>query len=258
VRAAASARRAVSEIAPLAVVMAGWEVATRSGIIGTQVLPTFSSVCLAGADLIGSGELARHLAVSLYRAMAGLVASIAVGVLLGFGMASNRHVRNFFDPLVSLVYPLPKTALVPLTMVWLGVTDKAAILVVFLACLLPMVVNTYHGVRSVDRVLLWSARSLGTSERSLLTRVVIPAAMPYIYNGIRVALPVSFIVVISVELVASKVGVGNLINGYGSMGVYDYMFATILLFVAVAFVADRCAVRLGGLALTWHDERDPG
>jgi ABC-type nitrate/sulfonate/bicarbonate transport system permease component len=236
--------------------MVAWELATRTGVIGTQILPTFSGVCLAGADLIASGELARHLGVSLYRALGGLAASIVVGVLLGFGMATNRHVRNFFDPLVSLIYPLPKTALVPLTMVWLGVTDKAAILVVFLACLLPIVINTYHGVGSVDRVLVWSARSLGTPERGLLMRIVIPAALPYIWNGIRIALPVSFIVVISVELVASKAGVGNLISGYGSMGVYDYMFATILVFVAVAFMADRCAVRLGSLALAWHEERE--
>ena len=250
------AAHALSAVVPLAALTAGWEIATRSGLIGTRILPTFSSVCLAGADLIASGELAHHLAVSLYRALGGLGASVAVGVLLGFGMATNRHVRNFFDPLVSLIYPLPKTALVPLTMVWLGVTDKAAILVVFLACLLPMVVNTYHGVRNVDRVLVWSARSLGTPERRLLMRLVIPAALPYIWNGIRIALPVSFIVVISVELVASKAGVGNLISGYGSMGVYDYMFATILAFVAVAFVADRCAVRLGGRALAWHEERE--
>jgi len=241
-------------VAPLAAVMAAWELATRSGVIRTQILPTFSSVCLAAADLVASGELAHHLVVSLYRALGGLALSIALGVLLGFGMATNRHVRTFFDPLVSLVYPLPKTALVPLTMVWLGVTDKAAILVVFLACLLPVVVNTYHGVRSVDRVLVWSAQSLGTAERRLLMRIVIPAAMPYIWNGIRIALPVSFIVVISVELVASRAGIGNLISGFGSMGVYDYMFATILHFVAVAFAADRCAVRLGRSVLRWHEE----
>jgi NitT/TauT family transport system permease protein len=256
VGALARAALAASLAAPLAVVLAGWELATRTGLISARILPPFSAVCRAGADLIASGELGHHLAVSLYRAFGGLAASIVAGVLLGFGMAANRHVRDFFDPLVSLVYPLPKTALVPLTMVWLGVTDKAAILVVFLACLLPMVVNTYHGIRSVDRVLLWSARSLGTGARGLFLRVVVPAAMPYIWNGIRIALPVSFIVVISVELVASRAGVGNLINGYGSMGVYDYIFATILVFVAVAFVADRCAVRLGRRVLRWHEERE--
>ena len=243
-----------SALAPIAVLLAGWELSTRIGAVSTQVLPSFSSVCAAAVDLIVSGTLFHHLAVSLYRALGGLALSIVGGVVLGFGMATRKQVENFFDPIVSLLYPLPKTALVPLTMVWLGITDRAAILVVFLAGLLPIVINTYHGVRSVERVLIWSARSLGTPEGGLFRRVVIPAAMPYIFNGIRIALPISFVVVISVELVASKVGIGNLINGYGGLGVYDYMFATILLFVAVAFIADRCAVGLGRGVLRWHEE----
>ena len=249
-------RKTLSTVAPILALLAAWEVLTRTGFVNPRVLPPFSSVCAAGVDLIASGTLLQHLVVSLYRAMGGLALSIVIGVALGFGMATSRRVETFFDPLVSLVYPLPKTALVPLTMVWLGVTDRAAMLVIFLAGLLPIVINTYHGVRSVDRVLVWSARSLGTPERGLFTRIVVPAAMPYIFNGIRIAIPVSFIVVISVELVASKVGIGNLINGYGAMGVYDFMFATILSFVAVAFIADRCAVSLGRRILRWHEERD--
>jgi NitT/TauT family transport system permease protein len=221
------------------------------------VLPRFSSVGAAAVDLAVSGTLAHHLVVSLYRALGGLALGLVAGVLLGFAMATSRQAERFFDPLTSLLYPLPKTALVPLTMVWLGITDKAAILVVFLAGLLPIVVNTYHGVRSVDRVLIWSARSLGTSRRRLFARVVVPASLPYIWNGVRIALPISFIVVISVELVASKAGVGNLINGYGALGVYDYMFATILVFVAVAFVVDRMIVGVGRRLLSWHAEAEP-
>jgi ABC-type nitrate/sulfonate/bicarbonate transport system permease component len=252
----ASVLHAASAVAPIVVLLAGWELLARTGVIRPQVLPAFSTVCAAGADLIASGTLARHLIVSLYRALGGLLLSVVIGVALGFGMAMNRRIEYFFDPLVSLVYPLPKTALVPLTMVWLGITDRAAILVIFLAALLPVVINTYHGVRSVDRVLVWSARSLGTTERRLFTRIIVPAATPYIFNGVRIAIPISFIVVISVELVASKAGIGNLINGYGGLGIYDYMFATILVFVAVAFIADRCVVRAGRALLRWHEERD--
>jgi ABC-type nitrate/sulfonate/bicarbonate transport system permease component len=245
---------ALATAAPIGLVLAGWEALTRGGLIRTQVLPTFSSVCAAAADLVVSGELEGHLAVSLGRALGGLALSVAVGTLLGFGMAANHHVRRFFDPLLGLLYPLPKTALVPLTMVWLGLTNQAAVLVIFLACLLPIVINTYHGVQGVERVLVWSARSLGTRRRRLFARVVVPAAMPSIMNGVRIAVPIAFIVVISVELVASRAGVGNLINGYGSMGVYDYMFAAVLSFVAVAFVADRCVVGLGRRLLRWAED----
>ena len=247
---------AASAVAPVAALLASWEIFTRSGLINEKVMPSFSSVGAAAVDLTISGTLGHHLAVSLYRALGGLALSLVVGVLLGFAMATSRPVERFFDPLVSLLYPLPKTALVPLTMVWLGVTDRAAILVIFLAGLLPVVVNTYHGVRSVDRALLWSAQSLGTPPRRLFARVVVPASLPYIWNGVRIALPISFIVVISVELVASRVGIGNLINGYGALGVYDYMFATILVFVAVAFACDRCAVRVGRRLLRWHADAE--
>jgi ABC-type nitrate/sulfonate/bicarbonate transport system permease component len=243
----------VSRSIPILLVLAGWELLTRSGFVSRDILPAFSSVVAAAVDLVVSGTLSRHLGVSLYRAFAGLALSIVIGVALGIGMATSRHVRNFFDPLVTLIYPLPKTALVPLTMVWLGVTDRAAIVVILLACLLPIVVNTYHGVRTVERTLIWSARSLGTAERGLFTRVVIPAALPAILTGIRIATPLAFIVVISVELVSSKVGIGNLINGYGGLGAYDYMFAAILIFVVVAFATDRLAVRARGRILRWHE-----
>jgi len=136
-----------SAAAPIVVLLAGWELLTRTGVISTRVLPTFSSVCAAGADLIASGTLLHHLIVSLYRALGGLGLSILSGVVLGFGMATSRPIQNFFDPIVSLLYPLPKTALVPLTMVWLGMTDRAAILVVFLAGLLPIVRR--RGVRAL-------------------------------------------------------------------------------------------------------------
>jgi ABC-type nitrate/sulfonate/bicarbonate transport system permease component len=248
--------KSLARVAPVILILAGWELLTQIGVISTQVLPKFSSVFSAAVELVYSGEVFNHLIVSLYRALGGLALSILIGIALGFGMGTKRQVKNFFDPLVTLNYPLPKTALVPLTMVWLGVTDQAAILVIFLACLLPIVINAYHGVRSVDRVLVWSAKSLGTPERGLFRRIVIPASMPYIFNGIRIALPISFIVVISVELVASKVGIGNLINGFGGLGIYNYMFATILIFVVIAFIADRFTVRLGKRILRWHEEKE--
>src|SRR5262249_60205530 len=111
---------------------AAWEVLTRSGLISTKVMPTFSSVGAAAVDLVVSGTLGHHLVVSLYRALGGLALSLVVGVLLGFAMATSRQAERFFDPIVSLLYPLPQTALVPLTLVWLRVTAKAGAPRIFL------------------------------------------------------------------------------------------------------------------------------
>ena len=246
--------QSLSKAVPIILILAIWEIVTQIELVSTQILPTFSSICSAAVDLIYSGIILRHLLISLYRAFGGLALGILIGVILGFGMAVKKQVKNFFDPIITLTYPIPKVALVPLTMVWLGVTDQAAIFVIFLACLLPIIVNTYHGARSVDQVLVWSAMSLGTRERGLFRKVILPATMPYVFNGIRVALPFSFIVVISVELVASKAGIGYLISGYGGLGIYDYMFAAIFIFIIFSFAADRIAVRLMRRILQWYEE----
>lgn len=243
----------MSRVVPILLILAVWEAITQGGLISTHILPTFSSVCVAALDLFYSGLAPYHLLISLYRSFLGLATGIAVGVTLGFAMAFRKQIKNFFDPIITLTYPLPKVALVPLTMVWLGVTDQAAIFVIFLACLLPMLINTYYGAKSVDRVLIWSARSLGTPERGLFRKVIIPATMPYIFNGIRIALPFSFIVVISVELTASKAGIGNLISGYAGLGIYDYTLAGILIFIIFSFAADRIAVRLMRRILRWQE-----
>ncbi len=204
-------------------------------------------------EMILTGELIINLIITLFRIAGGLFLAIVIGISLGFAMATKPLVRNFFDPIVTLTYPLPKPALVPLTMVWLGVTNKAAVFVIFLGAILPVIINTFHGVKSVDDRLIWAAKSLGTPEKNIFWKVVLPASTPYIANGIRIALPVAFIVSISVEFVASRAGMGNLISYYSDFGFYDYMFAVILVFVLVAFVIDRVTVAIMERYLRWYD-----
>lgn len=170
---------------------------------------------------------------------------------MGFVMAFKKPVKDFLDPLVTLIYPLPKPALVPLTIVWFGVTHQAAIAVIFLGCLLPIIVNAYNGVLSVDTKLLWSARSLGSSSGNLFRRVIFPASLPYIFNGVQIALPMAFIVLIGVEFIASRAGIGFLISGYAAFGIYDYMFALILFFISFAFFVNQLLVKFKEHALKW-------
>ncbi|MEM3601440.1 MAG: ABC transporter permease [Candidatus Bathyarchaeia archaeon] len=237
---------------PIFVIFGIWELISRFNLVSTSLLPSFYSVILKTIELIYNGILVRHVLVSLYRTFAGLALGILIGVILGFSMATKRHVKRFLDPIITITYPIPKVALVPLTMVWLGVTDQAAIFVVFLGTLLPIIINTYHGVQSVDKRLFWSALSLGTPQSKLFRKVIIPASLPYIFNGIKIALPMAFIVIISVEFVASRAGIGYLISGYGALGLYDYMFAVILIFVLLSFMADRGVTRLSRRFLRWH------
>nr|WP_269449505.1 ABC transporter permease subunit [Halobacterium sp. CBA1126] len=165
--------------------------------------------------------------------------SIAAGVLLGIGMARLDPVENFFEVLLALTYPIPKTALVPLAILWLGVGTRTAILIVFLACLLPIVMNAYNAASDVDQNLVWSAKMMGTEGRRLFWKVIIPATIPEILTGVRQAIPIAFIALVSAELIASNQGIGYLILTAGQVGNYPTMFANIVIISAVAYFAVR-------------------
>lgn len=230
--------RFVVEWIPLGIVVVLWAVASGT-VVSEAVLPDPVSVGVTLVDLLVSGTVLPHLGVSLYRVTIGLTLSIAVGVLLGIGMARSDPVENFFDVFLAMTYPIPKTALVPLAVLWLGTGSSSAILIVFLACLLPIVLNSYNAAGSVDRNLVWSARMMGTDGWRLLAKVVVPATIPEILTGIRQAIPIAFIALVSAELIAAREGIGHLILTSGQIGNYPTMFANIVLISAVAYVAVR-------------------
>ncbi|WP_256290466.1 ABC transporter permease [Halobellus inordinatus] len=235
---------------PLGIVVLVWELVS-GGIVATDVLPAPATV---GAEIVGlfvSGEVFSHLFISLFRVGVGLGLSILVGVLLGVGMARSDPVENFFDIFLSMTYPIPKTALVPLAILWLGVGTKTAILIVFLACLLPIVLNANNAAENVDQNLVWAAQMMGTDERSILYKIVFPATIPEIMTGVRQAVPIAFIALVSAELIASNAGMGYLILTSGQIGNYPTMFANIVIISAVAFVAVRAFEEARGRLLVW-------
>jgi len=183
----------------------------------------------------------------------GLILGAACGIWIGVMMARSRHFREYVTPIVGGTYSLPKSALIPLFALWFGIGNITSIAAVFLACLLPMIVNTYHGVVTTPKVLVWSAEALGTGERELWPRIFIRNALPDIFTGLRIALGFSFVLAISAEMIASTNGIGKLIFMYGENGAYDYMFAAIACMVIVAFLADRALVILTKRLLVWHE-----
>ena len=154
---------------------------------------------------------------------------------------------------MSTTYSLPKTTLVPLFILWFGIGDTTPIVAVALACLLPVIVGTYHGIRSTPGILIWSAEAMGTPPWLILWRVKLPAALLPILTGIRVALGFSYVLTLSSEMIATRVGIGKLIFMDGENGAYAYMFAGILAVVIVAYLTDRAMVRLMHHLLRWQD-----
>jgi NitT/TauT family transport system permease protein len=237
---------------PLVLVAALWQAASMSGLLPSAVLPAFSDVIVALAGLVTSGEIFPHTAASLGRAGAGFLIAVVVGITIGLLMARLRIVERTVEPVLLMIYPVPKPALIPLFMVWLGIGDVSKVTVIALSCLLPIVISTYNGARSVDEVLLWSARARGTAERRLIWRVVLPAALPEIATGVRTAIAVAIIVLVSSEFISAEYGLGYLIFSYGGVGADDAMLAVVLYLTLLGFLLDRAYVAGLRRLMSWH------
>lgn len=238
---------------PLALLLVLWEAGTQLGIISKWALPTLSSVVAAWAGLLQGGELLYHAAASLMRGAVGLGLAIVVGTTLGVLMAWIRPIRVVFNPIVQLFYPMPKSALIPIMILWLGLGHASKIVLIFLGCMLPVTLSAFNGARGVDQVLIWSARSLGATRRQVLWEVIAPGAMPEILAGIRTALALSFVLLVSSELVVAREGLGYLIGWLGDGGVYNSMFAVVLTVAGLGFIADRAYLTFMGWMLSWRE-----
>ena len=162
-----------------------------------------------------------------------------IGAALGIFMAWWRPVNVLLSPLVEMFYPMPKSALIPVTVLWLGFGNGSKILLIFLGCMLPVTIGAFNGARSSEQALVWSARSMGANRLRMLWDVVVPSAMPELLNGIRTALALSFILLVTSELIVAQSGLGYLIGFLGANGSYDAMFAVVLTVAFLGFAADR-------------------
>jgi NitT/TauT family transport system permease protein len=236
---------------PLLLLAAGWELCARLELV-SLALPALSDVLSAWLEMARSGELIANGAASLWRAGAGLALAVIVGAALGIAMAWWRPVNALAGPLVEMFYPLPKSALIPVTALWLGFGDGSKILLIFLGCMLPVTIGGFNGARGSDQELVWSARSMGASRLRTLWDVVVPGAVPELMNGIRTALALSFILLVSSELIVARQGLGYLIGYLGANGTYDAMFAVVLTVAFAGFAADRGYQVLMRRVLSWR------
>jgi NitT/TauT family transport system permease protein len=237
---------------PLLLLALTWELVAVFLLVSSTALPSLTDVVKAWIGMIEDGELISNGASSLYRAGMGLLLSVVIGAGLGIAMAWWKPVNVLFAPIVELFYPLPKSALIPVTVIWLGFGDGSKILLIFLGCMLPVTLGAYNGARASEQVLVWSARSMGASRLRMLWDVVVPSALPELLNGIRTAIALSFILLVSSELIVAQKGFGYLIGFMGANGSYDAMYAVVLTVALLGFAADRIYQMLVTRMLAWR------
>jgi len=193
---AVAVARRIGSILPLIALILAWEAVSRSGVVSAFLLPPLSVVLERVWDDTLSGDLAINLGLTLYRALAGFAIAAAGGVVLGIVMTRSKFIRWFFDPIVSVGFPMPKIAFLPIFVLWLGLYDVSKIAMAAFNAIFPVIVATMAAAEGVERELLWSARSLGAGERQVLREIILPAALPQIMTGLQVALPIAMIVTI--------------------------------------------------------------
>jgi len=234
-----------------AALLATWEAASYA--FGISGLPPAHDALRELPVILSDPEALFNILASIRRIVVGFVLALAFAVPAGLMMGRSRWVAAFFNPLLMIIYPVPKAALMPVIMLWLGVGDASKTLVIFLGVSLPLIYHSYQGARAIEEKMLWSAAAMGMSARARLLRVVLPAALPEIMVGVRTGLVLALITMVTSEMIARKQGVGDILFNALAMAQYETVYATIIIIGLMGFVIDALFERLRAYLVAWAD-----
>src|SRR5215472_12161824 len=231
-----------------------WQVLLMVGIGDRRFIPAPSDIAQRFVKLAGSGELEWHVAVTLYRVVLGYIIGAVPAVAVGLLMAMFRPVRIFVDPLIAALFPIPKIALMPLLLLAFGFGDASKVALVAIAVFFPVVVNTYVGAANIETIYWDVAKNYGASQTVMFTRIVFFGALPTIFAGLRIALAVSFIVLVASEFVATKSGIGYLIWNSWELLQVDVMFVGIVTIGILGLITSVLFQEIERKAIPWKTE----
>ena len=231
-----------------------WQLLLELGFGDRRFIPTPSDIAVQFWKMTVSWELPWHVAVSLYRAFAGFFIGIVPAVAVGLLMAMFRPVRIFFDPLIAALFPIPKIALMPLLLLAFGFGDASKVAVVAIAVFFPVIVNTYVGAANIEKIYWDVAKNYGASQSIMFRRIVFFGALPMIFAGLRIALAVSFIVLVASEFVATKSGIGYLIWNSWELLRVDVMFVGIVTIGILGLIVSAIFHEIERKVIPWKAE----
>jgi NitT/TauT family transport system permease protein len=228
-----------------------WQMASL--VLKNDSFPTALDALRAVPSILGDKESLINFAASLRRMAIGFGLAVAVSIPLGLLMGRSRAVASFFNPLLMVIYPVPKAALMPIIMLWLGIGDVAKTLVIFLGVSLPVIYHSFEGAKAVEEKMLWSGAAMGLSAPQRLIRIVLPAALPEILTGCRTGLVLALITMITSEMIARQSGAGNILFNALDMGQYDTVFAMIIIVGAMGIGLDALFERMRARLVRWSE-----
>jgi sulfonate transport system permease protein len=246
-----AARRVLPWVVPASILVA-WEYTARTGLLSVRVLPEPWAVIKAAWHLTQTGELTSNLRVSAARAFAGLMVGGGLGLALGLLTGLFVRAEIALDTSVQMLRNIPPLAMIPLVILWFGIDEGAKLFLVALGVFFPLYLNTFHGIRSVDRGLIEMARSYGLTGWSLCRDVILPGALPSILVGLRYSLGLMWVLLIVAETISSSSGIGYMTMNAREFLQTDVVLVGILMYALLGKLADAAAKRLERLCLRWH------
>ena len=231
--------------------LALWEGAARA--LDINGLPPAYDALRELPQILTDREALLNIAASLRRMLTGFVLALLVAIPLGLAMARSPRVAAVFGPLLMIIYPVPKAALMPIIMLWLGIGDASKTIVIGLGVSLPVIYHSYQGARAVEEKLIWSAAAMGLRPTARLLRIVLPAALPQIFVGIRTGLVLALITMVTSEMIARQAGVGSILFNALDMAQYASVYAMIVIIGVLGFVLDVLFERLRAKLVAWAE-----
>ncbi len=242
-------------IVSIVVILAVWSAAVAAELANPIFLPSPLDVLgqfkMVATDGFRGSTLWEHLAISLYRLLTGFVLGCLVGIPMGFSMGLSKITRGYFDPIVEFMRPIPPLALIPLSIIWLGIGDASKIFLLFLAALWVMVLAARSGVQSIRLSKIHAAYTLGASKKQVLTKVILPNALPEIFTGMRVAMGVCWGTLVAAELVGADAGIGFMITVAGKYLETALVFVGIIIIGIIGAIIDVGMRKLEAKMIPW-------
>ena len=231
--------------------LAIWELICQSGVVSSLFLPAPTAIISALLQMIADGEIGVSLAASLYRILAGFFIGSLVGLAVGLVTGTSALMDKIGTPIVNAIYPIPKIALLPLFILWLGIGELSKVTIIALGVFFPVAMNTYSGVKNVDTLLLKVATSFNASWWMTMKSVVLPNALPMIFAGLRLAAGTSLLLLVAAEMIAAQVGIGALILHYGDLMITDRLMAGVIVLSLLGLVFNFILQFLERKAIPW-------
>jgi NitT/TauT family transport system permease protein len=248
-----STYKLLSIISPF-VVLALWELSVRLGFLDARFFPAPSTVVIVLYELLASGEIFEHLAITMQRITIGFLLGAIPGILLGMMMGWSKGVRAFLDPIVSALYPIPKLSLLPLFLVIFGLGESSKVVVIAIAGFFMVLITTSHGVMRIDPILVQAAQNYGARGWRLFYKVILPASLPSIFTGLRLALGICLIVIVAAEFVAANKGIGYLIWISWSTLTVGKMYAGLVVIAILGLLFSSGLERLSKVLMPWAED----